>query len=141
MSIIIFYEKPGCATNRKQKKLLRDSGYRLVERNLLHHGMSKKELYSFVEDRPVSEWFNPNAPQIKKGSLNPDSLSKEEALELIFAEPILIKRPLMLVNKERVCGFEQEKLPRLMNKSFDLNMLQTCSSHHENCNSDRRNVS
>jgi len=141
MNIIIFYEKPGCATNKKQKKILRDAGYMLVERNLLHHGMSVDELYSFLKDKPVPEWFNPNAPQVKKGYVDPKRLSREEALKLIFSEPILIKRPLMLIDKQRVCGFDQKKVGSLLNASLDLSLPHTCSSLHESCNTDKRSVS
>ena len=35
MSCIIFYEKPGCATNRLQKELLRSAGIELEVRDLL----------------------------------------------------------------------------------------------------------
>lgn len=141
MSIVIFYEKPGCSTNKKQKKLLRDAGFTLIERNLLAHGLSKGELYSFFHRKPVQEWFNPNAPQIKRGMINTNILSEKEAINLLFMEPILIKRPLMLINDERLCGFDQMEIEGLLNVSFSSTLLNVCSSHKEACNTNRRSVS
>lgn len=141
MKIVIFYEKPGCTTNKKQKKMLRKSGCVVFERNLLQHGMSSDELYSFFGNRPVTEWFNPNAPQIKTGHINPEKLTKEEAINLLFLEPILIKRPLMIINKEKLCGFDQEKVQSLLDISFDMNVSSACSSHHETCSTVKRSVS
>lgn len=141
MKIVIFYEKPGCATNKKQKKMLRKSGCVVFERNLLQHGMSSEELHSFFGNRPVRDWFNPNAPQIKTGHINPNKLSKEEAMNLLFLEPILIKRPLMIISKEKLCGFDQQKVERLLHISFDMSVSSTCSSHHEEYGTAKRSVS
>lgn len=141
MNIVIFYEKPGCTTNKKQKKMLRKSGCVVFERNLLQHGMRSDELYSFFESRPVPDWFNPNAPQLKSGDINPEKLSKDEAMNLLFLEPILIKRPLMIINQQKLCGFDQDKVQRLLNISFDTKVSSSCSSHHEECSTPKRSVS
>mgnify|MGYP000527744403 CR=1 FL=1 len=71
MSLIIFYEKHGCKTNAKQKQSFRDAGCKIIERDLLNHGMSKEELHEFFKNMPVTKWFNPSAPLIKSGKINP----------------------------------------------------------------------
>jgi len=141
MNIVIFYEKPGCSTNKKQKRLLRNAGFTLIERSVLEHGLSKGELYSFFHRKPVQEWFNPNAPQIKRGMINTKNLSEKEAINLLFIEPILIKRPLMLIKGQRLFGFDQMKLEDLLNVSFSSTLSNVCSSHTQACNTDRRSVS
>ncbi len=141
MTIVIFYEKPGCVTNKKQKKMLRKSGCVVIERNLLQHGMRSDELYSFFENRPVEDWFNPNAPQIKSGHINPEKLTEDEAMNLLFLEPILIKRPLMIINREKFCGFEQQKIEDLLHISFEARVGSACSSDHEACSTVKRSAS
>lgn len=135
MNIVIFYEKPGCASNAKQKKSLRKAGCMVFERSLLEHGMKSEELYSFLEEMPVSEWFNPNAPEVKSGKVDPSSISKEAALQLLMMEPILIKRPLMIIKNRRICGFEQERVERLLDIKFAAEVSTECSGHHESCKS------
>lgn len=141
MNIIIFYEKLGCATNKKQKKMLRKAGCVVFERDLLQHGMRSDELYSFFENIPVPDWFNPNAPQIKDGTVDPNRLSKEEAMNLLFHEPILIRRPLMIIDRQKLCGFDQQKVEKLLSISFDRSVNSSCSSHHEECSTANRSVS
>jgi nitrogenase-associated protein len=141
MNIVIFYEKPGCTANKKQKRMLRSSGCVVIERNLLKHGMSSDELYSFFENRLIPDWFNPNAPQIKTGHINPNKLSKEEAMNLLFIEPILIKRPLMIINKQKLCGFDQKEVEKLLYISFDTSVSNSCSPHHEKCSTVKSSAS
>ena len=108
--IIIFYEKPGCQGNARQKKMLMDAGITLVVRDMLSESWDKRSLMEFFKEAPVAEWFNPFAPQIKSGEVDPVSLSADEAVARMTAEPILIKRPLMCYKDETFLGFDLEKL-------------------------------
>ena len=107
----------------------------------MHHGLSIEELKSFFKDKPMKEWFNPNAPQIKNGLVNPDTLGKKEAIRLLFDTPLLIKRPLMLIKGERLSGFDQNRIEALLKTSLAYKVSNSCSSHDEVCNLDKRSVS
>ena len=69
MPAVVFYEKPGCLTNARQKALLERHGCELTVCNLLSEPWSETRLYAFLENRPVAEWFNPAAPKIKSGEI------------------------------------------------------------------------
>ena len=133
MKLVIFYEKPGCATNSKQKKSIRDAGYLVIERDLLNNEMSKETLYEFVKDKPVNEWFNVNAPKIKNREIDPLSLNEQDALELILNEPILIKRPLMVIDNQKICGFDSERIEKILNTKFQTEVSVECSSKLHFC--------
>ncbi len=133
MKIVIFYEKPGCATNAKQKKSLRNAGCMVIERSLLEHGMNREELYAYLEHKPMTQWFNPAAPKIKSGEINPALLNEEAALQLLVNEPILIKRPLMVIGGRKLCGFEQEYVETLLGKPLQAEVVTACSNKHETC--------
>ena len=140
MNIVIFYEKPGCTTNKKQKKLLRESGCMVVRRNLLEHEMSLEELRSFFKGKSLSDWFNPNAPQLKSGYIKPQDLSEKQALKLLLMEPILIKRPLMIIGKHRIIGFDQDQVEKILNISLARSVSTKCSSADDTC-TDKRSAS
>ncbi len=95
MTRVVFYEKPGCINNTRQKKLLRGLGHELIERDLLTEMWTVGRLAEFFDGMPLAEWFNPSAPSIKSGSIDPGSLSEKAALALMVKEPLLIRRPLM----------------------------------------------
>lgn len=136
MKIVIFYEKPGCATNAKQKKQLREAGCMILERNLLEHGLKRDELLEFLEPLHVSSWFNPSAPKIKNGEINPDALSKEAALQLLMMEPILIRRPLIVAGGRKMCGFDRGRLEQILEVSFNEPLSEACSGDTATCKND-----
>lgn len=117
--LVVFYEKPYCAANAKQKQILRESGCTLIERNLLEHGLNKEQLREFMGDKNVADWFNPAAPAIKNALINPAVLSEEEAMELLMNDPILIRRPLMIIGTEKLCGFDAAKVASILERSVE----------------------
>ena len=106
MSHIIFYEKPGCGGNARQKALLQAAGHTLQVRNLLAWPWTAEALLEFLGPLPVPQWFNRAAPRVKSGEVLPEALSAGEALALLLAEPLLIRRPLMRSGDTRLVGFD-----------------------------------
>ncbi|MNZ88407.1 Regulatory protein MgsR [compost metagenome] len=114
MTAVVFYEKPGCATNSRQKQLLRAAGVDLQVRSLLDEPWSAEGLRRFFAGRPVVEWFNPAAPAIKSRAVDPQQLSAEQALALLLAQPLLIRRPLIQLGAARLVGFDPAALNALL---------------------------
>lgn len=109
---IVFYEKPGCVNNTRQKQILENAGHTVIAKNLLTEDWSGKpgQLREFFGDRPVSAWFNRSAPAIKSGRVEPDSTSADQAIALMLADPLLIRRPLLQINGEKAVGFDEAYL-------------------------------
>lgn len=95
MTHIIFFEKPGCGGNARQRLALQAAGHTLAQRNLLTAAWTASSLLPFLAPLPVAEWFNRAAPAVKSGEVQPDHLDAEQALSLLLAQPLLIRRPLM----------------------------------------------
>lgn len=116
IKLVVFYEKPFCAANAKQKQILRASGCTIIERNLLEHDLDKETLRTFMGEKNVADWFNPAAPAIKNGEISPDALNEEAAMELLMSNPILIRRPLMVIGSEKLCGFDEKKVSEVLER-------------------------
>ena len=110
MAHIIFFEKPGCGGNARQKALLRAARHTLDVLDLLHWPWTAESLLAFLAPLPVAEWFNRAAPRIKSGEVQPETLSTDAALALLLAEPLLIRRPLMALGEQRMVGFDAERV-------------------------------
>jgi nitrogenase-associated protein len=108
MATVIFYEKPGCGNNTKQKVCLAASGHTVLAKNLLTEKWTAERLRPFFGDLPVAQWFNPAAPRIKSGEVDPTAYDAQTALSMMLAEPLLIRRPLMEVEGELRVGFDAE---------------------------------
>jgi nitrogenase-associated protein len=106
MAHITFYEKPGCGGNARQKTMLLAANHTLDVKNLLETPWKEAELLLFLSPLAVPDWFNRAAPQVKSGEVVPESLSADAALALLLAQPLLIRRPLMVVGERRMVGFD-----------------------------------
>lgn len=106
MAHVIFYEKPGCTGNARQQALLRAAGHSLEARNLLAANWTSERLRAFFGQLPIAEWFNPRAPDIRDGHLDPNTFNETAALQAMIASPILIRRPLLQVGDDCRAGFD-----------------------------------
>jgi nitrogenase-associated protein len=138
MTHIIFYEKPGCCGNARQRAALLAAGQTLEQRNLLGTPWTPESLLAFLAALPVADWFNRAAPRIKNGEINPDALDADAAMRLLLAEPLLIRRPLMHRpdNNTRLVGFETAAVQTWvglgMNPASN-SSLEGCASPSEHC--------
>jgi len=129
MAIVTFFEKPGCANNTRQKQILSAAGHQVSAHSLLTEPWTAERLRSFFGNRPVAEWFNRAAPKVKSGEIVPEAVSAEQALALMLAEPLLIRRPLMEVGDQRMVGFDQEMVETWIGLSPENDLsqdVQTC---------------
>ncbi|MBT9612038.1 MAG: hypothetical protein IV108_02095, partial [Burkholderiales bacterium] len=95
MTALIFYEKPGCANNARQKRILLDAGHEVVARDLLSEPWTAHRLLAFFDGLPVADWFNRAAPQVTSGEIDPVRIDADSALDMMLSNPLLIRRPLI----------------------------------------------
>lgn len=134
MTTVIFYEKPGCKNNTKQKVILQEAGHDLEARNLLTQAWTVEELRPFFGNLPLVQWFNMTAPRIKSGEVVPAELNEQQALELMIADPLLIRRPLIQVGKIKQVGFDLEQINTWIGLQPEIDRSQdveTCPRSHE----------
>jgi len=103
---VIFYEKPGCGNNARQKLWLEAAGHTVIGRNLLTEKWTEARLRPFFGNLPVADWFNRAAPRIKSGEVQPQKHDEAGALAMMVVEPLLIRRPLMEIFGSCICGFD-----------------------------------
>lgn len=114
MATIKFYEKTGCINNTKQKRLLELAGHTVEAINLTTYKWTKEELLTFFKGIDTPECINPNAPAVTSNEVSPCQFTKEGAVEAMIADPLLIKRPLMIIDGKHYVGFDKEELDKLI---------------------------
>lgn len=132
MAIVVFYEKPGCANNARQKVLLAAAGHTVLAKSLLTEKWDVQRLREFFGALPVAEWFNPSAPRVKSGEVQPGALDEVAALKLMLADRLLIRRPLMEVDSQRRVGFDQDAVDRWIGLASKVPRedLEACAKGH-----------
>ncbi|MCA6111337.1 ArsC/Spx/MgsR family protein [Bradyrhizobium cenepequi] len=126
MATIVFYQKPGCATNARQMQALKAAGHHVIARDILKEPWRAEELRRFFGNTPVASWFNRAAPRIKSGEINPDTSNAASALALMLGDPFLIRRPLINADSARCAGFDHEPVLSLLGRSMQHD-LEGCS--------------
>ncbi len=119
MADLVFYEKPGCVGNNRQKVILRKLGISLQVHDILCETWTPENLRPFFADKVVSSWFNESAPRVKNGQIDICKLSETDALFLMLEQPILIKRPLMVYQTQMQSGFTSGPVFDLLGISFN----------------------
>jgi nitrogenase-associated protein len=126
VAVVVFYEKPGCRTNARQKQMLEAAGHRVVAKNLLAEDWSAERLRGFFGATAVAAWFNLAAPRVKAGAIDPATIAATDAIALMLAEPILIRRPLIEWDGQRCAGFDREPVKTLLGGAVSAG-AQDCS--------------
>jgi nitrogenase-associated protein len=138
MTYIVFYEKPGCGGNARQRSALLAAGHTLDRRNLLTAHWTADTLLAFLAPLPVADWFNRAAPRVKNGEVRPEALDTRVALALLQQDPLLIRRPLMqrTDNDSRHVGFDTAAVDAwigLGTNPASSPTLEGCASPTERC--------
>jgi nitrogenase-associated protein len=131
MAVVHFYEKPGCTGNKRQREILLEAGHIVFVHNLLQQPWSKEldKLRSFFGNLPVTAWFNRSAPAIKNGEVVPEALDEKQAIALMVADPLLIRRPLLEADGRRRAGFEAGEIEAWLEIDLGAADLESCPKH------------
>jgi nitrogenase-associated protein len=129
MTHIRFYEKPGCATNARQKAMLAKAGHTVEALSLLAEPWTIERLGAFFVGLPVNQWFNRASPRVKSGAVDPFGHDADTALALLIDDPLLIRRPLMEVGVWRCAGFDAVVVDRAvgLHLSDAKELMEGCS--------------
>jgi nitrogenase-associated protein len=119
MAMVVFYQKPGCRTNARQKQMLEAAGHTVIARNLLAEPWTAEGLRGFFGATPVVSWFNAAAPRVKSGEIDPGTIDAAAALTMMLDDPLLIRRPLVEMDGQRCAGFDREPVIFLLGRAAD----------------------
>jgi nitrogenase-associated protein len=111
---VVFYGKPGCGTNARQRQMLAAAGHEVEVHSLLSEPWTGERLRAFFGATPVASWFNPASPKVKAGAVDLATLGADEAIALMLADPLLIRRPLVEAEGMRCAGFDRAPVTDLL---------------------------
>ena len=129
MSTIRFFEKRGCTTNAKQKKCLQNAGHTLLVEDLLAYPWAENAVYlrTFFGEKPLADWFNGNAPDIKNGVIDVALFDEKSAIDAMMANPLLIRRPLMEWDSLKMAGFDANEVRAKLGLDLENLPQDSCS--------------
>ena len=110
---IKFLQKPSCTTCRKAKAFLEKRKAVLELRDLGKDRLSVAELDELIGNRDHRKFLNTRNELYRTRKMGQNPPSRDEALQLMAAEPNLIRRPVVLRGADIVLGYDEEALKRI----------------------------
>jgi arsenate reductase/regulatory protein spx len=80
----------------------------------LNQGLSVAELDNLIGSRDYRDFLNTRNELYRERGMKENPPSRAQALQLMAANPNLIKRPILLKGKEIVLGYDEARLAALL---------------------------
>lgn len=108
-----FYGYKRCSTSKKAQKWLDEHGVKYEFQDLVEKPPTKDELITWLtkyQDRGLRYFFNTSGQHYRQMGLKNkiNSMTIDEAAELMSKDGKLIKRPLVCTNQNLTCGFKED---------------------------------
>jgi len=114
----IYIEYPKCSTCKKAKKWLQENKIEYTERNIVTETPTVQELTEWIQKskQEIKKWFNTSGLKYKELKLKEKLLemNEEQKIQLLASDGMLIKRPLLITEKEIYIGFKEEQWKNLI---------------------------
>ena len=117
---MIFIEYPPCSTCKKAKKWLQDKGLEFSARHIKEENPTAEELSQWQEKSglELKKFFNTSGLVYKNLGLKDKlpTMSRQEQLELLSSDGMLVKRPILVAGDTVLVGFKEEQWEKLLQK-------------------------
>ena len=108
---MLFICYPKCSTCQKARKYLTERQINFTERNIKEERPTAEELRKWiaVSGLPVRKFFNTSGLLYKEMNLKEklSQMTEEEQIELLASDGMLVKRPIVVTEKESLVGFKE----------------------------------
>ena len=110
----IFYTWRSCSTCRNAQKSLDQLGIQVEERDFFADPLTREELNNLTDAIGIQNLFSWRSPSAKPYRERKDTITRDELIEAMLAEPRLIRRPIITSpDTTPIIGFQSEKYAQL----------------------------
>lgn len=108
---------PTCTSCRKAETLLRAQGVEFARRDYFKNRFTEAELRDVLARAGLTahDVLSTRAKAYKALGLNERTVTEDELIQLMVAEPTLIRRPLVIGRGGTAIGFNERRLTELAN--------------------------
>ena len=110
---MLFIEYPKCSTCKKAKKYLDDNNISYEDRNIKDNNPTKDELKKYIElsNKDINNFFNTSGLKYRELNLKDKlkSMTFDEKLDLLSTDGMLVKRPIIVNEKNVLVGFKEKE--------------------------------
>ena len=117
---MLFLEYPSCTTCKKAKAWLESKGLEFTARHIKEENPTAEELSGWQEKSglELKKFFNTSGLVYKDLGLKDKlpTMSREEQLDLLASNGMLVKRPIVVTEDAVLVGFKEKDWEKLLQK-------------------------
>ena len=140
--MIVVYTSPGCASCRKVKSFLKDNDLEYIEKNIFTTLLNKNEIKYLLSrtENGTDDIISKRSKIIQESNVDIESMSINELCDFIVQNPSILKRPIIIDNKNMQIGYDEEEI-ELFNKLQSIAKCECKCPHYESCGEIRKEAS
>ena len=114
----LFINYPKCSTCKKAERFLKENNIEFINRNIVEENPSAEELALWMEKSGLEprKFFNTSGVLYREMNLKDKikTMSKEEMIEILSTNGMLVKRPLLVMDDKVLVGFKEENYKEII---------------------------
>ena len=114
----LFINYPKCSTCKKAEKFLKENNIEFINRNIVEENPSAEELALWMEKSGLEprKFFNTSGVLYREMNLKDKikTMSKEEMIEILSTNGMIVKRPLLVMDDKVLVGFKEENYKEII---------------------------
>ena len=114
----LFINYPKCSTCKKAEKFLKENNIEFINRNIVEENPSAEELALWMEKSGLEprKFFNTSGVLYREMNLKDKikTMSKEEMIEILSTNGMLVKRPVLVMDDKVLVGFKEENYKEII---------------------------
>ena len=128
--MVVIYTAPGCLSCRKAKNYLKNHNIKYVEKNIFNVMLNNKEIKYLLKrsDFGSDDIISKRSKIIQDNKVDIDSMSVDELTNFVVENPSVLKRPIIIDDKNMQVGYDQEEID-----AFHVNNLRKISKCDKEC--------
>ena len=114
----IFVNYPKCSTCKRAEQFLKENNVEFVNRNIVEENPTAEELSLWMDKSGLEprKFFNTSGVLYREMNLKDKikTMSKEEMIEILSTNGMLVKRPLLVTEDIVLVGFKEENYKEII---------------------------
>lgn len=132
--MILLYTSPGCASCRKAKQWLKDNNLPFVEKNIFTTLLKEDEIKYLLKrtENGTEDIISTRSKFFQEMNVDLDDLSLNELVKFIRENPSILKRPIILNEKNLVVGYDDDEITSFVPSELRNLVSKTCNETCQN---------
>lgn len=128
--MVILYTSPGCASCRKAKQWLKENDIEFVEKNIFTTLLDESEIKYILSrsENGTDDIISVRSKAFQSLHKDIDDYTLDELVSLIQKNPSILKRPIMINEKNFVVGYDNDEITKMV--SSEVRKLPRCCDNN-----------